>query len=143
MKKNTLVRGTFLNSYPVGSNTLSGYVGVKGFRIDCITNFDGARVDFYLNNKEASKNKEAFDILYSHKTEIENKIGVQLQWTRADGYVTSWIVYPLNGVSLGNEQDWPEMAKFHATWSNKIVEAMLSFIPGKSEENEKILTVSS
>lgn len=142
IKKENLIRGTFLNSNPVGSNTLSGYVGVKGFRIDCIANYDGARIDFYLNNNDVNKNKEAFDYLYSHKTEIEKKIGVHLQWSRADGYVASWIVYPFNGVSLGNEQDWPEMAEFHAKWSNRIMEAMLSFIPGKSKENEKMLTVS-
>lgn len=67
-------------------------------------------------------------MLYSHKDDIEEELGITLEWDRADTYKASWMCYALNGVSITNEADWPRMAKFHAEWSDKICGAMLSYL---------------
>lgn len=123
--------GAFSNCNPATSNTQSGFFGMNGFNISCIANTDQARVDFYLGNSDAAKNKKAFDILYSHKDEIEQQLGITLTWYRADEYKASWISYHLYGVSITNEADWPQMAKFHAEWSDKICGVMLSYLQDK------------
>ncbi len=118
-------RGTYSNCTPTTSNTESGFFGISGFNISCIANYDNARIGFYLGSSETKKNKEAFDLLYSYKDDIEEEFGIALDWGRADFYKASWMCYSLNGVSITNEADWPRMAKFHAEWSDKICGAVL------------------
>ncbi|MDO5145653.1 MAG: DUF4268 domain-containing protein [Eubacteriales bacterium] len=136
-----IFRGTFRGCHPTTSNTESGFFGIRGFCISCIANYDNARIDFYLGNGDRTKNKQAFDLLYTHKKEIENKLGIELSWNRADHYKASWISYPLNGVSITNEADWPKMARFHAEWSDKICDAMLEYL--LSEEEKRLYVIAS
>lgn len=127
-------RGTFSGCNPTTSNTESGFFGISGFCISCIANYDNARIDFYLGNGDTNKNKQAFDLLYKHKNEIESKLGIELAWDRADNNKASWMCYYLNGVSITNESDWPRMAKFHAEWSDKICGAMLEYLLSDEEK---------
>ena len=117
--------GPFSNVNPSTSNWISGFFGVGGFNITCVANYDCAKVQLYLGKSNPAKNKEAYDFLYKHKQEIETKIGVELDWQRADTYKSSSIFYPLNGVSIANETDWIRMAKFHAEWSKKFCDVIL------------------
>ena len=128
IKKENYFWGAFSNVNPRGYNFVSGYFGLSGFRVDCVANYDVARIDFYLANGDSTVNKNAYDQLYTHKDEIEGKLGVQLSWTRAEDNVASWIVYHLHGVSVGNEHDWPKIAEFHAKWSRKICDVMLPYL---------------
>lgn len=125
-------RGTYSNCTPTTSNTESGFFGISGFNISCIANYDNARIDFYLGSSDTKKNKEAFDLLYSHKNDIEEELGVTLDWDRADSYKASWMCYCMNDVSITNEADWPRIAKFHAEWSDKIN----GFYPAKTGKEE-------
>ena len=127
-------RGTFSGCNPTTSNTESGFFGISGFCISCIANYDNARIDFYLGNGDTNKNKQAFDLLYKHKNEIEAKLGIELAWDRADNNKASWMCYHLNGVSITNEADWPRMAKFHAEWSDKICGVMLEYLLSDEEK---------
>ena len=127
IKEANLYRGAFSNCNSTKYNFISGYFGLNGVRVDCVANFDAARIDLVCYDKETNKNKVLFDQLYSHKEEIERRLGVQLRWDRAENYVSSWIMYPLYGVSIENERDWPQMAAFHAEWSSKIISAVLSY----------------
>lgn len=127
-------RGTFNGCNPTISNTESGFFGISGFCICCIANYDNARIDFYLGNGDTKKNKDAFDMLYKHKNEIESKLGISLYWNRGDGYKASWISYYLNNVSVTNESDWPRMAKFHAEWSDKICDVILEYLLSDKEK---------
>lgn len=81
-----------------------------------------------MGNSDVAKNKEAFDILYIHKEDIEKKLGIELTWERAEANKASWISYHLHNVSVANEADWPRMAKFHAEWSDKICGEMLQYL---------------
>ena len=143
IKKENFFWGAFSNVNPRGYNFVSGYFGLSGFRVDCVANYDAARIDFYLGKSDTEKNKAAFDVLLSHKDEIEGKLGVKLSWSRADNCVASWIIYYLNGVSVGNEQDWPKMAAFHAKWSRKICDVMLPYLLSPNSAEKKALQVGA
>ena len=121
-------RGLFANSGITQSNYLSTSLGVSGFSMSCVANFDQARIDFYFGKKETAKNKEAFDYIFKYKTEIENSLGISLEWDRSENTKASWILYRLDGVSIGNESDWPRMTKFHSEWSKKISDAILPYL---------------
>ena len=143
IRKANIYRGSFSNCKPSGYNFVSGSFGISGFRVDCIANFDEARIDFYLAHSDSKRNKEAFDKLFSHKDEIEKSLGIQLTWTRADGYVSSWIIHHLYGVSVGNEKDWPEMAAFHAEWSSRICGVMLPYLEGENAPEKRLIAISA
>ena len=131
-------RGAFSNVSPGTSNTVSGFFGISGFNISCIANFDQARIDFYMGNSDTAKNKAAYDTLYTHKSEIEEELGISLTWERANEYKASWLCYHLRDVSIANEADWPRMAKFHAEWSDKICNAVLPYLIEEDDDSIRL-----
>ena len=119
---------TFSNVNPISQNWISGYFGIGGFCVICTANYDRARVGLYLGKSDKEKNKAAFDHLFSHKHEIEEKLGVCLEWDRANDNKGSSVAYELTGVSVTNESDWKRMAKFHAEWSKKMCDVMVPIL---------------
>jgi len=120
--------GPFHNVNPSKENWISGYIGVSGVTIHCVANENGSRVEFYIGNSSKEKNKALFDILYSHKAEIDTAIGIPLEWSRSDDTKASWLLCRLPGVSILNETDWTMMAKFHAEWSKKFLDIIAPFL---------------
>ena len=135
-------RGSFTNCSPTTSNTTSGFFGISGFQIICTANYDNAAVHFYMGKGDASKNKEAYDLLYNHREEIEEQVGVSLNWDRADNCKASWIGYHLRDVSITNEADWPRMAKFHAEWSDKICNAILPYLQDDDDATVRLTDIA-
>lgn len=120
------------------SNTVSGFFGIGGFYVNCVANYDSARVEFYLGKGDGEENKKVFDLLFSHKDEIENELGVQLTWDRADQYKASWMSYSLNNVGITNESDWSRMAEFHAEWSKKLCDTILPYLKDMATDNDRL-----
>lgn len=98
------------------------------FAICCIANYDFARVDVYFGKTNANENKIAFDNVMLHKLEIESNLGVNLEWDRGDDVKRSIISYRLENVSIYNENDWLQIAKFHAKWSKKFIDAIVPYL---------------
>ena len=135
-------RGTFNNVNPSISNAISGSIGISGFCISCIANYDLARIDFYMGKSDAAKNKAAFDVLFAHKEEIEQELGIFLTWERANECKASWLSYSLKNVSVVNEADWFRMAKFHAEWSDRICNVVLPYLQDDEDINIRLMDIS-
>ena len=120
--------GSFANVNPSKDNWISGFIGISGFKINCLANIDFAGVDLYLGKVKKEENKKAFDMLMTHKKDIEKALGVSLDWSRGDDIKTSKISYKLYGVSIKNETDWLQMAKFHAEWSKKFYDFIVPYL---------------
>ena len=142
IRKQHMHRGSFGNAKPTTSNVLSGFFGISGCSVQCIANYDGARIDFYLGSGDTAWNKTSFDLLYSHKDEIEEELGISLAWERADQYKASWISYALKDVSIANETDWPRMAKFHAEWSDAICNTVLPYLQDGDEQEQRLSEIA-
>ena len=138
IQKQNLHRGTFGNSKPSTSNLVYGSFGISGFHVICAANFDCARVDFFMENSNASQNKAAYDILFSHKEEIEEALGIIPVWNRYDEGKASWLSYSLNGVSINNESDWQRMATFHAEWSDRFCEVILPYLRSDNRADKRL-----
>ena len=121
-------KNIFDNCKPVVSNTISGFFGIGGICIRCAANYDSAWVEFYMRKSDSTQNKAVFDMLYSHKEEIEKALGVPLTWDRADSCKSCGISYRLEDVSITREEDWPRMAKFHAEWSKRLCDVILPYL---------------
>lgn len=115
-------------------NWINGYFGIGGFSIACVANFNAARVNMTLEKYDKEKNKSAFDYLYSHKDEIEKELGLSLNWWRLDEKKASYVETELSNVSIYEETDWTQMAKFHADWSKRFYDV---FVPLLQDWNQQ------
>ena len=120
--------GSFNNVNPSKENWISGFFGVSGFSLCCVANYDSARVELYFGKSKTEENKKAFDTIILHKDAIEKALGVPLIWNRGDDIKSSKISYQLNGVSIENETDWLQMARFHAEWSKKFYDVIVPYL---------------
>ena len=65
------------------------------------------------------------------QSEIESVLGTQIDWQRSDDTKSSFIVIRLEGVSIENEADWTQMAKFQAEWSKKFYDVFVPYLKQK------------
>lgn len=119
---------SFNNVKTSKENWISGFFGISGFSINCVANYDSARVELYLGKSDKTVNKKVFDELIAHKSEIEAALGVTLVWNRNDEIKSSKVYYQLNNVSIEYEVDWLQMAKFHAEWSKKFYDVIVPYL---------------
>ena len=122
---------SFSNSNPTKDNWLCGWFGIGGFELSCIANYNEARVKLHLGKSDKEANKEAFDYLFAKKAAIEAALGTEVAWKRSDDSKASQIVISLPGVSIENETDWTQMAKFHAEWSKKFFDVIVPYLKEK------------
>lgn len=90
------------NHFSIGS-------GKRGISYSCNVNHDNCRIEIYIDNGKYEWNKALFDYFYQHKFEIENALGVSLVWDRLEGNRASVIRFPINGKTLDNKEEWPEL----------------------------------
>lgn len=120
--------GSFSNVNPSKENWINGFFGVSGFSICCVANYDSARVELYLGKSKKEENKKVFDALIKFKSEIETTLGISLVWNRGDDIKSSKVYCQLDNVSIDNETDWLQMARFHAEWSKKFYDVIVPYI---------------
>lgn len=128
IKEENFDNKSFDNVNTSKENWINGTFGIGGFAICCIANYDFARVDVYFGKTNANENKIAFNNVMLHKLEIESNLGVNLEWDRGDDIKRSIISYRLENVSIYNENDWLQIAKFHAKWSKKFIDAIVPYL---------------
>ena len=63
--------GAFSNVDFSKENWINGYIGIAGFNICCVANYDSARVEMVFSKADKSVNKESFDKLKQYKAEVE------------------------------------------------------------------------
>lgn len=119
---------SFSNVNGSKENYIAGSFGIGGFAINCVANYDSARVEIYLGKYDKEINKKTFDILFRNKEKIEDDLGVSLSWDRNDEVKVSKVSYQLNNVSIENEVDWLQMARFHAEWSKKFYDVIVPYL---------------
>lgn len=117
--------GTFKNVTTSKQYWISGAIGIRGFSITCEAKKNRAAVELVLSKSNRDLNKDAYDYLYSKKNEIEDALGIKLNWWRFEGKA-SYVDYNIEGIGISDETSWTQMAKFHAEWSKKFYDV---FVP--------------
>ena len=118
--------GSFSNVTTSKSNWISGYFGIGGISINCVANFDHARVELYIDRGDKAENKAIYDSLCQQRSEIERRLGTAVNWCRLEDYRASAVTLRLENVSIEREEDWMQMARFHAEWSKRFYDV---FVP--------------
>ena len=113
---------------PTTSNWVSGAFGIGGFYINCIANYDFARLELYLGKNDKEVNRKAFDYLFARKSEIEQALGAQMDWKPNVDTKGAYIQFTLREVSIEREADWIQMSKFHAEWSKRFYDVFVPYL---------------
>lgn len=125
-EKNT--GGAFSKVNTSKENWVSGYFGIGGFSINCIANYDRARVELYLGKTNPEENQKAYNGLLAHKEEIEKTLGVSLFWDDNEENRSRKICHFLPDVGIVDETNWKRMAQFHAEWSKKFCDVLVPYL---------------
>ena len=120
--------GCFSKVNSTASNWISGAFGISGFSINCIANYDFARLDLDLGKNDKEANRKAFDYLFARKAEIEKALGAPMDWKPNVDTKSAHIQYTLKEVSIMREADWIQMSKFHAEWSRRFYHVFVPYL---------------
>lgn len=117
---------------PSASNYKDGFFGVGKIHLFCRIpgNTKTAIAGLWIDCGDWDTNKKVFDLLYSHKDEIESKISMPIVWDRKETRASSIEVH-LDNVLLMNESQWEEFATFHAKMTKELADYI--FYPYKDE----------
>lgn len=104
----------------------SGYSGI--YYGACFALRNRARVELYLDQGDAEKNKALFDLLFHDKANIESEIGNQLEWERLDDKRSSRIALYTSGTiesdteTKSQLQNWmiDNLLKFKKVFNNRL-----------------------
>lgn len=80
--------------------------------------------------------------MLQHKDEIEQKIGEILVWDRANDRKASWITCRMQNVSIFDESTWPAIAKFHADYCKKMLDAFVPYLDDQDDTKKRIIDVA-
>lgn len=120
----------FSNISPPPYTWIGAGIGKTGTGINLsITNTRG-QVEVYLDRGSDSQelNKQRFDILHSHRREIEKVFGKPLIWDRLDKKRASRIAYRSEGIGLADQENWPELQKRMIDGAISLNEAVKPYI---------------
>ncbi len=87
-------------------------LGKSGISINLVVSGKYVRSEIYINRGEKEENKRIFDAFESYKEEIEQEIGLELEWERMEDKVTSRIKRQNNEVSVYNIEDHAKIITF-------------------------------
>ena len=118
--KSRLKTDLFQGNNGTKNNFIGSVIG-PGLTLTHVINSNDSRIELniYFNDKE--KNKRVFDAIFSHKTEIENIFGSELDWQRKEDTIVSKIVY-----SVSKDIGWKQVDKWDYI-QDKMIENMIKF----------------
>jgi hypothetical protein len=89
---------------------------------------DYAMVALSFGKQQAELNKQMFDVLSKHRTEIDNAFGEGLEWDRKDDLIRSMVSIKKPGLSYFNQEQWPESIQFLIQNVNKLERAVRPYM---------------
>ena len=128
IRKENEESGLFKNVNPSSANWIGCATGVYGCSINCVANYDLARVEFYVKKDVKKDKNEKYDILRQNQIEIEQTLTVPLQWEAGNDYKWAKVCIVLSNVSIEQESDWEKMAEFQAEWSKKFYDVLKPYL---------------
>ena len=106
----------YWNVNPSTSTYKDGFFGTPGIHLYCSVIHRSKRclAGLWIDTGDLETSKAVFDVLYSHKGDIEHMIQMPVRWDRKDGSRACSIDVSLTSVNLADSDDWAKMARFHA-----------------------------
>lgn len=122
------------NINPKDSNYLDGFFGTGGIHLVCAfrtKNPIHCSAGLWIDTGRKETSKALFDLLYSHKAEIEEKVSMPISWDRKEDSRASSIDFILEGVNVADSSQWNAASEFHAKMSKELADFI--FYPYEDE----------
>lgn len=103
---------------PGTENWISASAGRSGIGYNYVIRMEDAQVEIYIDRGNAEQNKQIFDALQEHKTEVETVFGEPLEWQRLDAKRACRVRCLLNEGGLQDQQRWDKI-------QDAMIEAMI------------------
>jgi hypothetical protein len=94
--------------------------GKRGLSYNYVITSKNARIDLYIDNGNATWNKNTFDSLIKSKLEIEETFGGSLIWDRLDDKRASVIRFFIEQYGLQEKEKWAQL-------QDQMIETMIKF----------------
>ena len=119
--------GPYSNVNPSGENYKDGYFHINGVHLYCSLSKRPKRclAGLWIDTWEVESSKRIFDLLYSHKNEIEAGIPFKLVWDRKNNNRACSIDVVLDGVDFGEPEHWKAMADFQSKVTVELAEKIV------------------
>ena len=99
---------------------------IRPYYISCLAISTFASVSLTFNKSE-EENRELLYCLYEHKDEIEDKLGVELDWVKSENGECH-VSIERDDIGLAEETDWSVIAQFQAEWSLKFKNVLIPYL---------------
>ena len=109
--------GAFSNNLPSSNGSVDGHFGISILHPYCdirIKSRAHCSAGIWISSEKREKAKAVFDLLYSHKDEIEAKVSMPLEWDRKEGRDASSVCFVLYDVDFRNAENWKTISDFHS-----------------------------
>lgn len=138
------------NVNPTESSYKDGFFGIGGLHLYCSVGMKKpihCNAGLWIDTGKQDTSKIIFDLLYSHKEEIESKVSMPIVWDRKDDKNASSIDFVLEGVDFTNREQWDTISNFHAKMLKELSDYVfypyepeiraLDFISDRSSNNNE------
>ena len=117
----------FGNASPSKSNFIDGYFGVSGLHLYCSIGLKKnarCKAVVWIDTGSKETSKDLYDLLYSHKEDIESKVSMPIVWNRNDENIGCAIECVLDDLDFTDVEQWPAVMRFHAQMSKELADAV-------------------
>lgn len=108
---------------PSESSYKGGFFGLRCIHLYCSISLKKplhCGVGLWIDTGIKEQNERVFDMLYSHKNEIESKISMPIKWNRKDEKRACSIDIILEDADFTDEEQWKKISEFHADMSKEL-----------------------
>ena len=118
------LNGPYGNVNPTKSHALDGFFGVSGIHLYCSISMrlNKVTVGFWIDTGDSITSKRIFELIYKDKEQIEEKIGIKLDWDKKENSRSCSINAVLNDVDYTDKAQWPKLAEFQSTYAKLLAD---------------------
>ncbi|TDR31520.1 DUF4268 domain-containing protein [Hydromonas duriensis] len=120
------------NISPSHDHWLSAGSGISGCVYTLIFGHKQVRVEWNMVRRNTEENKQVFDSLFEHKSEIEQRFGAPLVWKRMDDRISSRVQYAFD-VDGHNPDNWGEIINWLISHVQRLEIAIKPLLPSVSQ----------
>ena len=118
------LNGPYGNVNPTKSYSIDGFFGVSGIHLYCAISMRLNKVltGLWIDTGDTVTSKKLFDYLYHDKEEIEEKIGIKLDWDKKEKARACSISAIMNDVDYTDKEQWPKIADFQSNYAKLLAD---------------------
>lgn len=116
--------GPYSNVSPAQSSSVDGFFGIRGIHLYCSVNLRPKKcvAGLWIDTGNLESSKKMYDLIFSHKEEIEEKISMPITWRRKDNKRSCSIDIEYFDVDYTDQEQWGDLIAFHCKMTRELAD---------------------